>query len=72
MLKEAEKAVRMSKNDKSPGVDNIPAEAIKHGGPSNIDALTIIVCQKIWTSGQWMTQELDTLPDYYSASFVRI
>ena len=37
------------KNDKSPGVDDIPAEVLRHGGPGIIDALTV-VCQKIWTS----------------------
>ena len=37
---------------KLPGVDDIPAEILKHGGPGIIDALTV-VCQKIWTSGQW-------------------
>jgi hypothetical protein len=40
------------KDGKSPGVDNIPAEILKHGGPVIIDALTV-VCQKIWTTGQW-------------------
>ena len=30
----------------------MPAEVLKHGGPGIIDALTV-VCQKIWTSGQW-------------------
>ena len=34
------------------GVDNIPAEILKHGGPGIIDALTVVY-QKIWTSGQW-------------------
>ena len=42
----------MLKNDKLPGVDNIPDEVLKRGGPGIIDAFTV-VCQKIWTSGQW-------------------
>ena len=41
----------MLKKDKSPGVDNIPAEVLRYVGPGNIDDLTV-VCQKIWTSGQ--------------------
>ena len=47
------KAVRMLKDGKSPGVDNIPAEILKHGGSGIVDTLTV-VCQKIWTSGQWI------------------
>ena len=50
-LKEVEKAVWMLKNDKAPGVDNIPAVVLKHGGPGFVDALTD-VHQKIRTSGQ--------------------
>ena len=30
---EVEKAIRMLKKDKSPGVENIPAEILKYGGP---------------------------------------
>ena len=48
LKEEVEKAVWMLKNNKSPRVDNIPAEALKHGGPGTIDALTI-VSQKNWT-----------------------
>ena len=48
---EVEKAVRMLKDGKAPGVDNIPAEILKHGGPSILDTLTI-VCQQIPTSRQ--------------------
>ena len=32
LKEEVGKAVRMLKTDKSPGVDNIPAEVLKHGG----------------------------------------
>ena len=51
-MEEEENAVRMARDDKSPGVNNIPAEILKHGGPGIMDALTV-VCQKIWTIGQW-------------------
>ena len=33
-----EKAVRMLKDGKSPGVDNIPVEILKRGGPGIIDS----------------------------------
>ena len=39
------------------GVDNIPADILKYGGPGIIDILTV-VCQKIWTSG------LEKVTDY--------
>ena len=39
---EVEEAIRMLKTQKSPGVDNIPAELIKHGGEAMIDAFMII------------------------------
>ena len=42
----------MLKDGKSPRVDSIPADILKDGGPGIIDALTV-VCQKIWTKGQW-------------------
>ena len=40
------------KNGKSPGVDNLPSELIKNGGPAMIDALTVI-CRRIWTTKDW-------------------
>ena len=52
---EVEEAVRSLKGGKSPGIDNIPAELIKYGGPEMIKALTII-CQRIWTSKEWPKQ----------------
>ena len=51
LKEEVEKAARMLKDGKSPGVDNIPAEILKHGGPGIVDVSTV-VCQKIWTRGQ--------------------
>ena len=36
------------KNGKSPGVDNIPAEILKHEGSGIIDVVLTVVCLKIW------------------------
>ena len=47
LKEEVGKAIRMlEEGGKSPDVDNIPAEILKHGRPGVIDALTV-VCQKI-------------------------
>ena len=45
----------MLKTQKSPGIDNIPAELIKHGGEAMIDAF-MIICQKIWETKTWPEQ----------------
>ena len=42
----------MLKAQKSPGIDNVPAELIKHGGEAMIDAF-MIICQKIWETKTW-------------------
>ena len=42
----------MTKTQKSPGVDNVPAELIKHGGEAMIDAF-LIICQHIWETKTW-------------------
>ena len=42
----------MTKTQKSPGVDNVPAELIKHGGEAMIDAF-LIICQNIWETKTW-------------------
>ncbi|CAH8851413.1 unnamed protein product, partial [Trichobilharzia szidati] len=44
---EVEEAIKSLKGDKSPGIDNIPAELIKHGGPQTVKWLKA-ACQKIW------------------------
>ena len=36
---EVAKAIKNLKNNKSPGVDNIPSELIKHGGESMVDVM---------------------------------
>ena len=49
---EVEYALKKLKSNKSPGLDNIPAELIKAGGPSMINAVHKLCC-KIWTSTDW-------------------
>ena len=46
--------VNSLKKDKSPGVDNIPAELILAGDNKVIDVLTTI-CNSIWKNGKWPT-----------------
>ena len=43
--------MRMLKNGKSPGFDNIPSEIVNYGGPGVTNALAV-VCRKVWTSRQ--------------------
>ena len=52
LREEVEAAIRSLKNGKAAGVDNVPAELIKHGGKAVIDILTAI-CNKIWQTGEW-------------------
>lgn len=52
LQEEVEAAVHSLKTGKSPGVDNIPAELLKHGGEETTKALTTL-CQKIWNSKVW-------------------
>lgn len=52
LQKEVEAAVKSLKADKSPGIDNVPAELIKHGGEKTTEALTEL-CQKIWAQKKW-------------------
>ena len=49
---EVEYALKKLKSNKSPELDNIPAELIKAGGPSMINAVHKLCC-KIWTSTDW-------------------
>nr|XP_049612464.1 uncharacterized protein LOC125989972 [Syngnathus scovelli] len=53
-------AVQSLKPGKSPGVDNITAELIKAGGDPIIDAL-LLICNKIWTTGEWPTSWTQSL-----------
>ena len=52
LLSEVEEAVRNLKLGKSPGVDNIPAELLKHGGAEVTKSLTKL-CQKIFENKIW-------------------
>ena len=60
MPSEVEEAVRNLKGDKSPGVDNIPAELLKHGGEAITTILTTI-CQKIWENKKWLKEWIQSL-----------
>ena len=52
LQEEVEEAVRSLKAGKSPGVDNVPGELVKHGGEKMMKALTAL-CQKIWNTKEW-------------------
>ena len=52
--KEVEAAAQSLKKGKSAGVDNIQATLIQAGGEEVIAAL-IIICNKIWQTGEWPT-----------------
>lgn len=52
LREEVEQAIKSLKSGKAAGVDNIPAELIKHGGETVTDILTQI-CNKIWQTGEW-------------------
>uniref|UniRef100_A0A3Q2XCC0 Reverse transcriptase domain-containing protein n=1 Tax=Hippocampus comes TaxID=109280 RepID=A0A3Q2XCC0_HIPCM len=52
LREEVEAAVKLLKQGKSAGIDNIPAELVQAGGEAIITALTII-CNNIWNTGIW-------------------
>ena len=54
LREEVEAAVKSLKKGKSAGVDNIPAELLQQGGEAMVNAL-IIICNKIWRTGEWPT-----------------
>ena len=51
---EFERAITILKKHKSPGIDGIPAELIKHSGQAVKQALYILIC-KIWEQCVWPT-----------------
>ena len=53
-------AVKTLKKGKSAGVDNIPAEMVQAGGEDMISVL-LIICNKIWQTGEWPTQWTQSL-----------
>ena len=54
LLSEVENAIDKLNNNKSPGIDEIPAELIKAGGPQMAKEIHLI-CNKIWKEGRWPT-----------------
>ena len=56
-------AIKTLKEGKSPGIDNIPSELIKHGGTAIIRMHTAI-CQKAWVSKSWPKQWTKSLIIY--------
>ena len=55
----------MLKDDKSPGVDKIPGEILKHGGPGIICYLSRRMSENL---DQWtMAERLDKVTDYSSS-----
>ena len=52
LMTEIETAIKELKSRKSPGLDNIPGELLKHSGESGVKAIHYLCCQ-IWKTGQW-------------------
>ena len=60
LREEVEIGIRSLKDGKAAGVDNIPAELIKHGGEAVTNILWKI-CNKIWQTGKWPTSWTQSL-----------
>ena len=60
LREEVEAAIKTLKPGKSPGVDNVPSELIKHGGESTVEALSIL-CKKVWHGKRWPSQWTQSL-----------
>ena len=60
LCKEVEAPEQSLKNEKSAGVNNMPAELVQAGREDVITALTTI-CNKIWQTGEWPTQWIQSL-----------
>ena len=54
LRKEVEAAVQSLKKGESAGVNNIQAELVQAGEENVITAL-MIICHKIWQTGEWLT-----------------
>ena len=52
LIDEVKSAIRQLKTGKSPGLDGIPAELLKHVGDVGIEAIHYL-CDKIWESCKW-------------------
>ena len=46
--------MQSSRKGKSAGADNVPEELVQAGGEAMISAL-LIICNKIWQTGEWAT-----------------
>ena len=57
-IREIEQALKRLKNHKSAGIDNIPAELLKYGGPELLKAICSLI-ETIWNSEK-MPSEWDT------------
>ena len=60
VCEKAEATIRSLKSGKIAGIDNIPAELLKHGWESVVDILTII-CNKIWQTSEWPTPWMQSI-----------
>ena len=60
LRQEVEAGIQAPKSGKAAGIDNIPAELIKHGGETVTDMLTNI-CNEIWHTGEWPTPVTQSL-----------
>jgi hypothetical protein len=60
LKEEVEEAIRSLKTGKSPGVDNIPGELLKHGG-EQMATILMTLCQKIWEAKKWPTEWTQSL-----------
>ncbi|GFS15778.1 endonuclease-reverse transcriptase [Elysia marginata] len=52
---EVQSATKGLKNRRSPGLDNIPGEIVKHSGDGDLKAIHYLCC-KIWRTCQWPTE----------------
>ena len=54
LIEEVEMATKQLKCRKSPGLDNVPGELLKHSGKGGLTAMHYLCC-KIWKSLEWPT-----------------
>ena len=52
-MSEIEMAIKQMKDGKSPGLDNIPVELIKHSSQSTKTTI-LKLCEKIWKECEWL------------------
>ncbi|XP_072046428.1 uncharacterized protein [Amphiura filiformis] len=64
LLEEIEQAISKLGNNKSPGIDGIPAELLKASGTAGRQMLWNI-CNRIWETGEWPE-------DWVSSVFITI